>query len=85
MAVTVSPIRLMPEVQRALRKYHGQALRAHGLSYAVNVALASAFGVKPPLTPPERMSAASKKRWRSQKAATRAKSAKRAAKKAPKE
>ena len=66
-----SPVRLLPEVRRALGKAHGKTIKEHSLSYAVNVALAQALGISAPLTPREKMAKASKARWRATKRAAR--------------
>lgn len=71
-STNLSPIRLASDVKRALNRKHGAAIKEHGLSFAVNTALAEAFGLPAPLTPTEKMSKASRARWRAQKRASKA-------------
>lgn len=72
-----SIVRLAPGIRRALHRKHGKAIKEHGQSYVVNLLLAAPLGAEAPKTPTERMSRASRLRWRRDKAEAQAKPAKR--------
>lgn len=76
-----TPVRLTPEVRRAMYRKHRELIKKHGLSYAVNFALAPTLAIKAPLTPAQKMSKASKARWRTGNQASEKERAKRPAKK----
>lgn len=64
--------RLAAPNAKGMASKHKALIKQHGLSYAVNVVLAEALGVPAPPTPKEKMSTASKTRWRKNRVAKRA-------------